>query len=103
VAATLQVLALGTSSGTVHLLDYEGNEVGTLGLLSGSASDNCTLVSIFDVQCIAHPYCWWCELLARPDVQVRQIAAHKAPIHGMSFDDTADHLATCAHDGTVLV
>jgi hypothetical protein len=27
-AASLQVLALGTSSGTVHLLDYEGNEVG---------------------------------------------------------------------------
>lgn len=36
-------------------------------------------------------------------LQVRVIAAHSSVIHGMSFDRTADHLATCADDGSVLV
>ncbi len=35
--------------------------------------------------------------------QVRQIAAHQSAIHDISFDASADNLATCADDGSVLV
>jgi len=59
-AVSDKVLALATTAGTVHLLDYEGN-------------------------------------------QVRVIAAHSSVIHGMSFDLTADHLGTCADDGSVVI
>lgn len=59
-AVSDKILALATTAGSIHLLDYEGN-------------------------------------------QVRVIAAHAAPIHDMAFDLRADHLASCADDGSTLV
>ena len=43
--AAWQVLALGTSSGTVHLLDYEGNEVGTRASSCPPGGTQCSLTS----------------------------------------------------------
>lgn len=43
------------------------------------------------------------EINAVTVTQVRVIAAHSSVIHGMSFDLTADHLGTCADDGSVVV
>ena len=101
---TWQVLALGTSSGTVHLLDYEGNEAGNhtwiclRGQINQPLKELHAVLSTLRILPIDIA-----DALSLPGLQVRQIAAHSAPIQGMSFDDTADHLATCADDGTVLV
>jgi hypothetical protein len=84
-----KILALGTSDGSVHLLDYEGNE----------ASGTCCRGSVaFAIGCPRHPRS------SQPAVlQVKHYRHHSAPIQDLSFDAEAEHLASCSADGTVAV
>ena len=92
-----KMLALGTQDGTVHLLDYDGNEV----------SD----IHQQDIVCVCKCYTPSSLLISagssehRPGLvlQVRRFQAHKGPVNDLCFDETAEFIGSCSDDGGAMV
>lgn len=82
-----KLLALGLSKGSVHLLDYEGNEV-----------------------CMP---CMYCSSLGKirknrrlqhqARMQVKRFRSHGKQVNCICFDKNAEFVASCSSDGTVAV
>lgn len=92
-----KILALGTHSGTVHVLDYNGNEV-------SQALPKTSIV--WDIASDAQ-YAHHRQLMGSPrfchGVQVKRIEAHKSAVNEICFDEAVEYIASCSDDGTVAV
>lgn len=91
-----KILALGTHSGAVHVLDYIGNEVSTVcATVSSHAFDSRLMCRRDDSKETTQ--------LAPSLLQVKRIEAHKGPVNEICFDEAIEHIASCSDDGTVVV
>ena len=111
-----KMLALGTATGSVHLLDYGGNEVErhfaqTHHDLSRAVCVNrlhsrCCLAQILlpGQMCVANATTL---VLAAPIgdccAQVKRYEAHGGRVNDLCFDERAEHVASCSDDGSVVV
>ena len=88
-AVSDKILALGTAVGSVHLLDYGGNQArAAAGSGGGRATFACPPTHTPSPP-LAH--------------QVRALKEHSGTVTDLCFDESAEHLASCAADGSLVV
>jgi WD40 repeat protein len=79
------MIALGTLDGTVHILDFLGNQV-----RPHSRPLSLALSRLFiNSQIFAF--------------QVKEFAAHTAAVNDLSFDIEGEYIGSCSDDGTVVI
>jgi len=97
-----KILALGTQNGTVHVLDYDGNEV----RCTARAQQGPTpLSSVAAPARGPRPLRLWllCNYLRLPCSQIKCYREHGGAVTDLSFDASAENLASCASDGSLAV
>ncbi len=101
-----KMLALGTRDGTVHLLDYDGNEVPSSPSLNNQSNlimclltipVSCASLLLVMVLASGHGQTTACC------PQVRCFQAHKGPVNDLCFDETAEFVGSCSDDGGAMV
>lgn len=105
-----KVLALGTKDGAVHLLDYDGNKVracnlGELILIGFLALVNlgtCCVAGLHGAW-LCHSYCGSEGRVPLCLVQIKSYREHKGPVTDLSFDASAESLASSSSDGSIAV
>ncbi|KAG6474149.1 hypothetical protein ZIOFF_068073 [Zingiber officinale] len=80
IAVAERMIALGTHDGTVHILDFQGNQVPKLGNLQDSPPE---------------------MMLILP--QVKEYTSHTATVNDISFDSEGEYVGSCSDDGTVVI
>ena len=103
-----KLLALGTKSGTVLILDYSGDKVehgGWTMLFIHCLLQRMHCLLQRSLQA-ATPWLWpqcHCCITVPWLVQVNQFNVHKGAVHDLSFDETVEFVASCSEDCTVQV
>jgi WD40 repeat protein len=92
-----KVLALGTESGQVHILDLEGNKVPKIDYIH---SNNIRVVFLF---CIAPRQASYVVVLLLCLLQIKTYTEHTTAITDLSFDENAENLASSSSDGSIVV
>lgn len=108
-AVSDKVLALGTSTGAVLILDYNGNQVWIARGLRWRARPACwgpwgSPAATQRQGRMAHPTLEIPAAHPRPTaMQVHAFKEHHAAVTELSFDQTAEYLGSSSEDGTVVV
>jgi hypothetical protein len=99
--ASEKILALGTHTGVIHILDYSGNEVRSgpraRGLAGLAADIRTCRKGAPDAYATAAP------CLLPPAAQVKRLQSSTSAVMDISIDRSEEYLASCSQDGVVVV
>lgn len=99
-----KILALGTAEGSIHVLDYAGNEVCAIAARVGIRLAWRAGPARVDLTGAppTHPSRRNRPPHASPRPQVKRLTPHSAPIRHLSFDEEAEYIGSCADSDNVM-